>query len=321
VAAFVLAAARGSLDESTGIDLNKLHHFPLSKIQSGWLSAGSRLVFDGITATATEAEVRLNGLGRSGKRWEAHMCRLDEVWKGDLDGNGTVDYVFFGLGPYGNGRIAPSFSLIILLMDPQGLPVPFFTVVYKGENGEGIKHLVDLDRGGRAELLISTYDEAMSDVRVEPSCSGHWTTQLYRFNDLGVEEFRGRAGGLTFPFVQDWRDRNCPEMEKPFAAVQRPDILEHGTSREGEVPAVIREVEENSFLTIDPIAGCEAIQPFTIVYERPKLRQIALPNLSSTYETELADAIRRDHARVKLRGLEKSMGHRDCSVNLLWASK
>jgi hypothetical protein len=43
--------------------------------------------------------------GKSGKRWEAHFRSMDEVWRGDLDGNGTPDYVFFGAGPYFNGRV------------------------------------------------------------------------------------------------------------------------------------------------------------------------------------------------------------------------
>jgi hypothetical protein len=130
-------------DTSTGIDLDKLRQFPLSKVRSGRLKDGATVTFDAITATAASGvrEVRLRGMGRSGKTWEAHIFDLDEVWRADLDGNGTQDYVFFAGGPYFNGRTTPPFSLSILLMDREGMPVPFFTVVYHGENGAGIKHL------------------------------------------------------------------------------------------------------------------------------------------------------------------------------------
>src|SRR6185312_10223268 len=94
---FLAPLPGGWNDSSTGIDLNKLQHFPLTKIRSGWLRRGSRSTFDGITATAAsgdEQEVQLRGAGKSGKRWEAHIFGLDEVWRADLDGNGTQDYVF-----------------------------------------------------------------------------------------------------------------------------------------------------------------------------------------------------------------------------------
>src|SRR6266403_1531914 len=107
-------------DTSTGIDLDKLRQFPLSKIRSGRLKDGSRVTFDGITATVESGDARevvLRGVGKSGKRWEAHIFDLDEVWRADLDGNGTQDYVFFGSGPYLNGRTTPMYSISILLMD------------------------------------------------------------------------------------------------------------------------------------------------------------------------------------------------------------
>src|ERR1017187_3024237 len=89
-------------DTSTGIDFEKLPHFPLIKIWSGSLKAGSLATFDGITAAAygSPREVRLHSVGKSGKAWEVHMRCLEEVWRADLDGNGTQDYIFFSTGPY-----------------------------------------------------------------------------------------------------------------------------------------------------------------------------------------------------------------------------
>jgi hypothetical protein len=251
------------------------------------------------------------------------MFGLDEVWRGDLDGNGTQDYIFFGAGPYLNGRTTPLSSLKILLMDEDGLPVPFFTVVYHGENGDGIKHLVDLGHDGHAELLISSYDENVSDVRAGPFCSGHWTNQLYKFQSLGVEEIRGMIGGFTFPFVHDWTYRGsaCAELDKPFGTIQPATLGEHGTSREEELTTSIRGTKDGDMLVLDPVSGCKAVRAETVVvYDRAKTREIAFPGwLFSSYNVELADAIRRDGASVKLRGVNR-MGNGDCTANLMWAT-
>lgn len=320
----VLAAARGNWnDTSTGIDLDNVPHFPLAMVGMGPLKDAARVTFDGITATRRPEEVHLTGRAKSGKRWEAHLCVscMVEVWRADLDRNGIQDYVFFGGGPFFNGRMTPLYSFTILQMDHQGLPVPFFTVAYRGENGEGIKHLVDLDHDGRPELLISTYDEAVSDSRVGPFCSGHWTNQLYRFRNLGVEEIRGVVGGLSFPLVHDWsyRGSQCNEEETPFGPVQAPRILEHGTSRSKEVETSIRGKDRNGRFAVAPVAGCKSIDPRTVVFDRKDVREIAFENLMSEYKFDLMEAILAAGARVQLRGINDDNGL--CSVNLMWAAQ
>jgi hypothetical protein len=325
-ALFLAGAFASWTDTSTGIDLDKLPHPSLVRIRSGYLREGARVTFDGIAATTPPAggprEVQLRGVGKSGRPWLAHMCCLDEVWRTDLDGNGTQDYIFFSAGPIFNGRTTPEFSLSILLMDTEGLPVPFFTVVYQGENGKGIRNLVDLNRDGHSELLIATYDEAVSDPRFGPFCSGHWATQLYQFQNLRAEEFRGTMGGITFPFVHPWSyfGSMCPKSEKPFK-IQAPTIYEHGTALKDEVSTVIRGRNDNEMsLEISPVAGCHAIRESVVVYDRPKVREIALPNLWSSAVSDLLDNIRRDGAPVRLSGLDRWPGHGVCSANLVWAS-
>ena len=311
-------------DTATGIDLNKLPHFPLTKIRSGWLKDGSRVKFDAISAIATsggERDVQLRGVGKSGKRWEAHLLSLDEVWRADLDGNGTQDYVFFAGGPYFNGRMTPLFSLSILLMDREGMPVPFFTVVYHGENGDGIKHLVDLNRDGYAELLISTYDEDASDAHVGPFCSGHWVNQLYRFKDFGVEEIRGTIGGFTFPLIHNWsyRGTECTYIPEP-SPVRPATRYENETSKLVEVSTRLRTTgNANHPITIEPVAGCKSITAAIVVYDQPRVREVAFPRqFGGDYSAGLADRIRRDGAHVRLRGIAPR-DNGNCSVNLLWA--
>lgn len=321
-----LAAALGNWNDTlTGIDLDKVRQFPLSKIQSGWLKDGSRVTFAGITATAAtadEREVRLRGTGKSGKQWEAHIFGLDEVWRADLDANGTQDYVFFAGGPYFNGRTTPLFSLSILLMDGEGMPVPFFTVVYKGENGDGIKHLVDLNHDGHAELIISSYDEEPSDPHAAAAfCSGHWVSQLLQFRNFGAEEIRGQIAGMTFPFIHDWSygEKECGHNEGPNP-IRPPTISEHGTSMQEAVITKIRKKgDADGRFAIDPVRGCKTVSPSVVVYDRSQVREIASPNQFGNYSSDLANNIQRDGARVELRGINKWMGNGDCSVNLIWA--
>jgi hypothetical protein len=312
-------------DTSTGIDLDRLRHFPLVKIRAGrFLDQGSQTTFDGITATAGGPyvpEVRLTGAGKSGKQWEAYVDNLDEVWRADLDGNGTQDYVFFGGGPYFNGRMTPLFSLSFLLMDDQGIPVPFFTAVYHGENGDGIKHLVDLN-DGHAGLLISTYDEIPSDAFVGPSCSGHWTTQLYRFNNLGAAEIKGAIGAVTFPFIHDWTYRGtlCDRQEKAFMPARQPVLYENGTnSRGAAIPATLKSINDAGDLLITPVATCRVVNTRVLLYDRPKIRKIVFPNLHTTSSKDLASTILREGAHVELQGIDRSRGNGGCTVNLLWA--
>jgi hypothetical protein len=307
-------------DTSTGIDLDRLPHFPLTKVRSGWLKAGRRATFDGINAIAAEEEVRLRGVGKSGKRWEVHTFGIDEVWRGDLDGNGTQDYVFYAFGPYGNGRIAPEFSLSILLMDRDGLPVPYFTLVYKGGNGDGIKHLVDLSHDGHAQLLISDDDELPSDAYVGPFCSGHWVNQLYRFADLGAEEITGTAGGISFPLVHKWsyRGKECAKEQKPFSQIETPVPHNHETSGPGVITAIRSASDQLGVVGIQTVAGCKSIQADAIVYDTPKIREIAFPNLRSDSTERLLNRIRNARTHVELRGVTKSDGG-ECSVERLWA--
>lgn len=283
-------------------------------------------MFGGITAAAggtDDRQVHLRGKSKSGRRWEAHLSNLDEVWRGDLDGNGVQDYVLFASGPYFNGRTTPPFSLSILLMDHDGMPTPFFTAVYKGEDGNGVRHLVDLDRDGRAELLISTYDERPSDPHVGGFCSGHWITQLYRFKNLGVEEMRGAIGSIPFPFIHNWsyRGTECADVQNALLRVQPPIFYEHGTGVQGlVVETASRSAERTSdAFTIVPAGGCKTVTAKVIVYDRSRLREIAFPNLFSEYSNELMEKIWRAGARVQLRGISGSVGKGNCAVNLLWA--
>jgi hypothetical protein len=82
-----------------------------------------------------------------------------------------------------------------------------------------------------------------SDPHAEAFSSGHWTHQLYRFENPGVEEIRGTIGGMDFPLIHDWTygGTKLAEGRKPFSPIQRATLYEHhGTSTQGEVSTTIR---------------------------------------------------------------------------------
>ncbi len=156
-------------DTSTGIDLASLPAFPLTKVHSGVLKEGEQVQFNGLVARMSDPpnftpEVLLEGSAKSGMRWAVHFPwnGMDGgVFSGDLDGNGTTDYVIVG-GSIGNGRVAPPGWLTVLLMDTQGLPVPFEAPLY---DGAGAKHVVGALRNSRAQLALGAYDENGWDNR------------------------------------------------------------------------------------------------------------------------------------------------------------
>ena len=316
-------------DTSTGIDLDKLPGFPLTKIRSTVLNRGERATFDGIVAIPdfrpAWPTVHISGRGKSGKRWEAHTCLncFAQAWRADLDGNGVPDYVFSGQGPYFNGRVTPLYSLTILLMDQEKLPVPYFTPLYFDD---GIKRFVDLGNDKRPEFLISRYDENVSDPFVGPFCSGHWVTQLYRFQAAEVSEFRGTLGGIAFPFIHDWTLRGpgpigCPQEDKPYLSIQPPSLGDHGTGASGELNIRIRSIKNDDLVDIESEGGCDQVSPETIVYEQGVLREIEFPILGSTYRFDLLRRIMADHAPVKLRGVNHPFRSASCSADLLWATQ
>ncbi len=281
---------------STGINLDKLAHPALIKVHTGELATGKRIEFDGITALSNDHEVVLQGKAKSGKNWTLSMCArcLQEVWRGDLDGDGTPDYVIAGIGPYDDGRQTPPGSLAFLLMDPDGVPVPFFTPIYQES---GIQSLVKSD--GQIRILVSRYDEIPSDARVDWLCSGHWVTQAYGFVNGSVEEFRGVMAGKRFPFVHNWvyDDPEC--AHHPVGFSDGPKLIHVGTAPKGALTA--------------PPTGCDRTISEIVMLDSRTGREIALPNASSDSQSKLILKIQAAQATVEFRGVQ------DCSITLMWA--
>lgn len=316
-AAICVAAWANWNDTSTGIDLTKLPAFPLAKVRSGLLKDGEQVRFDGLSATMsgplgglTVDEVILRGTAKSGKAWAAYFgwSAFNQVFRGDLDGNGTQDYVIIG-GAIGNGRRAPPGWITVLLMDERGLPSPYEAPLY---DELGPRHVVDERHDGRAQLALSSYDEDPWDGRAPPFCSGRWTTRLYEASNLDWVETAGTAQGPTFPFIHRWTyGPNCDPKAQPLIGNERIELEKDGPA---VTSARIAEVGRDRWVKLSP-SDCEGFAIGTVVYDELSQREISLDS-GSGYADRLLDQIRADKADVTLRGV-----HNDCRANLLWATR
>jgi hypothetical protein len=312
-------------DTSTGMDLTSLPAFPLTKVRSGLLGNNARVQFDGFVAMMRGPadgpavdEAVLSGTGKSGKRWAVHfpLVAFDQVYRGDLDGNGTPDYVVIGASPYWNGRLAPPGRIIVLLLDQQGLPVPFEAPLY---DDLGPRHVVDVLHDGRARLALAAYDENGWDNRSSVFCSGHWITDLFEPAGLNWQGFQGTAGGTTFPFVHRWTywpDCNDPPPE-PWKEVIRTG--QYSTASADITSVRIAEGDTLAVKLIPP-SVCEGVSIGSVVYDQHSRREVALV-ANTEYRAELVARIQAEKADVTLRGVYRSPDGRSCRANLLWASK
>ena len=284
-------------DTSTGVELDKFAHPALTRVRGDGMS-----VAPGV----------LRGKGKSGAPWTVRLCDTcaDEIWSGDLDGNGTLDYAIVGEGPFGNVRTDPHFSLTLLLMDSEGMPVPFFTPLFHGEKGEALKHLVKID--GKLRLLISRYDEIPSDARVGPYCSGHWVTQAYSLTNGVVDEVRGVFNGMRFPYVRNWAYSHPECANHPIGFSDKAKIVEIGTGAKGAVMTKLRAGSGGAGLAIEPVDDCASMFADAVVFDSAGGREVALPDLRGESQAVLVEKIRGAGVEVELRGM------RECSVALLW---
>jgi hypothetical protein len=310
-------------DTSIGIDLKRLKPFPLVKVRSGFLREGQKASFDGFVATSREREVILRGSAKSGKRWFVHIgdVAFDQVYRADLDGNGTQDYVIYGLNPFANGRTAAGSRITILLMDAEGLPVPYETYTYDMHPDRGPRALFDLRHDGHAQLLISSYDEIHWDGRVGAFASGHWISQLLEIRDSNWVEFRGSVSGLTFPFVHRWTYWPNEALEKSWPPDRSLSVPERSTAPSEIDDARITRLKEpivGNTVSITPSPGCRDFQIGTVVYDQPARREISLywSNPSKTMGTGFSTECKQTK-HVRLHGVKRDR-ELGCSANLLW---
>ena len=311
-------------DASRGIDPDRMRPFPLTPIRAGLLREGQSARFDGLVAQDEGGEVIVRGRTVSGKSWVAHFgeAAFDRVYRNDLDGNGRQDYVVYGLFPFSNGRIAPSSFLTLLMMDPGGLPTPFATSVYDTHPEQGPRLLFDLRQDGRAQLLLSSYDEDMWDGRVEVFCSGHWIHQLLEPKGLRWAEFRGNVAGWTFPLVHRWSYwPKCP-LESPRPIEDHVDMPERSTVDSKIIGARIVRAPESDLdaIGITPAQGCRDFYTDTVVYDHRTYREIALYNPVSVFKIELLQRIEKDRTPIRLYGV-KYDGAEGCRANMLWGAR
>jgi len=308
-------------DTPLGLDVTKLRQFPLERVPRSERDGS----VDGIQVKAHKdsawGEVLLQKSTPKAS-WSLDLFGLREVWKADLDGNGTKDYVFSGPGPFWNGRATALYSLVILLMEPDGMPVPYFTTMYNRPDSPALRHLVDLDQDGRAELIVSHHDDYGSDPNVGPFCSGHWVHQLYRFRNFAAEEYRGPAAGLRFPIAHPWTYGPKVCGSSSGMPVHPAPMDDWGTVPFGRSRVAAVAKSEVGMQIDPPVKGCQFVTPMVAVYDGPGRREIAYTSQSDVRLTALVERIRESGAQVELRGIRRwDPNSKDCTVNLLWATR
>jgi hypothetical protein len=207
-------------------------------------------------------------------------------------------------------------------MDEERMPVPFLAFMYDAPEAAGVPNLVDLDNDGRAELAVSTYDDNSSDPRVDPNCSGHWVTQLYRFEGLAVREFRGRVGGISFPLIHNWtyRGTECAELDQPKTEIQPAELRDGSTDRTFAATTLSKQPNDGAQeFDIVPVNGCREIWPLVVVWDQKTDRTITFMILYNDRMAGLARSLWDRRSRLDLRGVSPGSFPGRCNVNLVWA--
>src|SRR5207302_251027 len=88
-------------------------------------------------------------------------------------------------------------------------------------------------------------------------------------------EFQGSIAGSRFPVVHPWtyHGTECQTLERPWPA--HPDAYKPQPTPDldGTVARILDRVFET--VRLDPPGECKEITPDIVVYDRPRLRQIA----------------------------------------------
>lgn len=282
--------------------LAQLPRFPLERVFHGGLPRqAARIVAGGLVLNSNgRGEVRVRPAAAAGRPWYAmqHWARIDSVWQGDLDRNGTTDYVFWGLA-MANGRTAPERYLTVLLFGADGLPVPWGAYQHDLLPDDFPQLVTDLDGDGIAEILVVSYDEEPSHPRLPYGCSGHWMYRVFRPDGLMWKEGEGRWRDLRFPLAYAWRDREC-EPAPPGEAL--PVVTKRLDTRPGAEPLALRSRVTGEW-RMEPVAGCSRFQP-PLLYDRRGVRILVLQagwGIGEDFDRLLA----RDRPSLELIGVER----------------
>ena len=158
----------------------------------------------GATANFGNALIRLEehgrllikGRDRAGAEWsfEGHWDSFGGgFFTADLDNSGTLDLIFASSS--GGVGLSPTMSIVTLMFDHDGRPIPCEMDGYFEIDKKGVKDLLDLDGDGRAELIRQAYDD------------GYWITSLYEAREGRWLLVKGTHGQRSFPLYTRFTNR------------------------------------------------------------------------------------------------------------------
>lgn len=175
-------------------------YLPLTASQLS-LRVKQRLVCDNLSANQSvrsggsslrmmsDGSLRIAGVDRDGLPWSL-WCRCHEayasVWSSELDGNNAPALLILSRTGATSTAWEASARLLIVSFDRRGRPVPWQSVGFFEVDSRGVKDLVDLDRDGKAEVIVQEQRD------------GYWLCSLYETANSHFS-FRHAHAGWAFP--------------------------------------------------------------------------------------------------------------------------
>lgn len=196
--------------------------FPLAEVAEigmlGTESDGRELVDLGMAEAIPDdaSSIRIEGHDDQGDPWRlwlptsgAYNARL-RVYQADLNGDGRRDLLFSDVG-IGNGRCVGDGTVITLIFDSAGRPVPWIipTRAMIQDDGNPVL-LVDLNGDGRAEIITSDCEYALRQ-ELYPG-EDRWITGIYEARDTIWTPIRPPS---LEPYLQAIK-RRFPEIEPGY---------------------------------------------------------------------------------------------------------
>jgi len=324
IAAFLLLLSANSLayvkDYLPLNDTELSLRFPQHVLRRNFVP-GMHVRFGSTTISFLEStdEIQFSGVDYSGKPWTVTTFGSPiegGLYSADLDHNGTVDLIY--ASDTGGVGLAPRMTVLTILFDKTGRPVPSEMDGYFEIDDHGLKDLVDLDQDGRAELIRQAFDD------------GYWITSLYEARDAHWRLIKGQYASRTFPLYTRFTKRPNRIPTTPHASRHpiEDDLSNDATSYSGTLTAIHwADIQESKDPELDlsdgtvckPVAGDSTM---FVVLDGPDGRTVASLGVSEVAHA-LLETILKSKLTVQFKGKRRYAvtGPVSCVPETVWASR
>ena len=267
---------------------------------------------DFLAAMLEDGSRLVRGRDKSGKPWRAVLPAATRgLWKTDV--NGTRTYYFAGYT--GGAGMAPDSWILVLSVDEQGRPIPFYvTTSHADYDSKGISDILNLDGTG-PELLQQNWGGPnwMPGER-----SGYYITTLYQQRGIYWYRVDGQHGARSFPLYEKWV--NLPNTRPKL--VDAPELSswlsDYGNDPQSGIRSRILSIYKHG-IHAEPKLGCELEFIDLVVEDSKSGRQIEAGY--SIASSPLLAEIAHDRLPVTFTGVNRWPRTNLCVASAVWASK